>query len=83
MPRLILFSLEVLLPPVVEEARSLEARYGKPIPVIAGGGWPVDLSRYDGTIDMYVDYVRVYDRVGGYGEPAPRGKGRLPYQKKR
>jgi beta-glucanase (GH16 family) len=25
-----------------------------------GGGWPVDLSRYDGTIDMYVDYVRVY-----------------------
>ena len=25
-----------------------------------GGGWPVDLSRYDGVIDMYVDYVRVY-----------------------
>lgn len=25
-----------------------------------GGGWPVDLSRYGGTADMYVDYVRVY-----------------------
>ena len=25
-----------------------------------GGGWPVDLSRYDGRADMYVDYVRVY-----------------------
>ena len=27
-----------------------------------GGGWPVDLSSYDGAIDMYVDYVRVYGR---------------------
>jgi len=27
--------------------------------------------------------VRVYERAGGYGEPVPRGKGRLPYQKKR
>jgi len=25
-----------------------------------GGGWPVDLSRYHGLADMYVDYVRVY-----------------------
>ena len=25
-----------------------------------GGGWPVDLSRYNGTTDMYVDYIRVY-----------------------
>ena len=25
-----------------------------------GGGWPVDLSRYNGQADMYVDYVRVY-----------------------
>ena len=24
-----------------------------------GGGWPVDLSRYDGLADMYIDYVRV------------------------
>jgi hypothetical protein len=27
-----------------------------------GGGWPVDLSRYNGTADMYLDYVRVYQQ---------------------
>jgi hypothetical protein len=25
-----------------------------------GGGWKVDLSRYNGMVDMYVDFVRVY-----------------------
>jgi hypothetical protein len=25
-----------------------------------GGGWPVDLSRYHGLADMYVDFIRVY-----------------------
>jgi hypothetical protein len=25
-----------------------------------GGGWPVDLSRYAGLADMYIDYIRVY-----------------------
>ncbi|QVL33586.1 family 16 glycosylhydrolase [Telmatocola sphagniphila] len=25
-----------------------------------GGGWPVDLSRYNGLADMYIDYIRVY-----------------------
>jgi beta-glucanase (GH16 family) len=30
------------------------------INLATGGGWPTDLSRYNGTIDMYVDYVRVY-----------------------
>jgi hypothetical protein len=25
-----------------------------------GGGWPVDLSRYNGLADMYIDFVRVY-----------------------
>lgn len=30
------------------------------INLATGGGWPVDLSRYDGIADMYVDYVRVY-----------------------
>lgn len=30
------------------------------INLATGGGWPVDLSRYNGMIDMYVDYVRVY-----------------------
>jgi hypothetical protein len=30
------------------------------IKLATGGGWPVDLSRYHGMADMYVDYVRVY-----------------------
>jgi beta-glucanase (GH16 family) len=30
------------------------------INLATGGGWPVDLSRYDGRADMYVDYVRVF-----------------------
>ena len=30
-------------------------------------------------IEMVVDYVRVYDRVTGYGLPVPRGEGRLPF----
>jgi beta-glucanase (GH16 family) len=28
--------------------------------------------------EMVVDYVRVYDKVGGYGVPQPRGEGNLP-----
>lgn len=32
------------------------------IDLATGGGWPVDLSRYGGTTDMYVDYVRVYQQ---------------------
>ncbi|HET6251993.1 MAG TPA: hypothetical protein VFE47_30185 [Tepidisphaeraceae bacterium] len=31
------------------------------INLATGGGWPVDLSRYDGVADMYVDYVRVFE----------------------
>ncbi len=31
-----------------------------PMNLATGGGWPVDLSRYNGVADMYVDYVRVY-----------------------
>jgi Glycosyl hydrolases family 16 len=30
------------------------------INLATGGGWPVNLSPYDGQVDMYVDYVRVY-----------------------
>ena len=30
------------------------------INLATGGGWPVNLSRYDGKADMYVDFVRVY-----------------------
>ena len=31
--------------------------------------------------EMVVDYVRVYDRVGGYGKVRPRGEGKLPFAK--
>jgi beta-glucanase (GH16 family) len=33
------------------------------INLATGGGWPVDLSRYNGVADMYVDYVRVYSEA--------------------
>jgi uncharacterized protein YozE (UPF0346 family) len=33
------------------------------INLATGGGWPVDLSRYHGLADMYVDYVRVYQQT--------------------
>lgn len=39
------------------------------INLATGGGWPVDLSRYGGIADMYVDYVRVYG-----SNPADLGK---------
>jgi len=29
---------------------------------VGGNGWLMDLSRYDGLADMYVDYVRVYQQ---------------------
>ncbi len=32
-------------------------------------------------VEMLVDYVRVYDKVGGYGDPKPRGEGKLPFAK--
>ena len=32
-------------------------------------------------VEMLVDYVRVYDKIGGYGEPKPRGDGKLPFAK--
>jgi beta-glucanase (GH16 family) len=52
--------------------------------VAVGGNFPgVPNAATRFPAELVVDYVRVYDRVGGYGKPAPRGKGRLPYQKKR
>ena len=33
--------------------------------------------------ELVVDYVRVYDKVGGYGETKPRGKGKLPWRKRK
>ena len=32
--------------------------------------------------ELVVDYVRVYDKVGGYGETKPRAPGKLPWHKK-
>lgn len=31
--------------------------------------------------EMIVDYVRAYEKVGGYGKTRPRGEGRLPFDK--
>ena len=50
--------------------------------VAVGGnfpGVPNDETRF--PAELVVDYVRVYDKVGGYGDAKPRGKGRLPWQK--
>lgn len=48
--------------------------------VAVGGGFP---GKPDATTafpaEMVVDYVRVYEKTGGYGKPAPRGTGRLPF----
>ncbi len=32
-------------------------------------------------VEMVIDYVRVYDKVGGYGNAKPRGEGKLPFAK--
>ena len=32
--------------------------------------------------ELVVDYVRVYDKVGGYGELKPRAQGKFPWHKK-
>ena len=51
----------------IEVARHKTARLSGREPICfyinlaTGGGWPVDLSRYDGIADMYVDYVCVYE----------------------
>ncbi len=42
------------------------------INLATGGGWPVDLSRYNGLADMYIDYVRVYSANPGDIERAKK-----------
>ncbi|MCE9565552.1 MAG: glycoside hydrolase family 16 protein [Planctomycetes bacterium] len=32
-------------------------------------------------VEMVLDYIRVYDKVGGYGKAKPRGEGKLPFAK--
>ena len=52
--------------------------------VAVGGNFPgAPNAATQFPAEMLVDYVRVYEKTGGYGEIAPRGKGRFPYQKKR
>lgn len=51
--------------------------------VAVGGnfpGAPNDATKF--PAELVVDYVRVYDRAGGYGKPKPIGKGKFPWQKK-
>lgn len=50
--------------------------------VAVGGnfvGPPDESTKF--PVEMLVDYVRVYDKPGGYGEPKPRGAGQLPFEK--
>ena len=48
--------------------------------VAVGGKFPGNPDKTTTfPVEMVVDYVRVYDRVGGYGKPKPRGEGRLPF----
>jgi hypothetical protein len=50
--------------------------------VAVGGNFP---GKPDKTttfpVEMVVDYVRVYEKVGGYDKPKERGKGNLPFAK--
>jgi hypothetical protein len=51
--------------------------------VAVGGNFPgAPNEQTHFPAEMVVDYVRVYDKAGGYGAPKPRGKGRFPWQKK-
>ena len=52
--------------------------------VAVGGNFPgVPDAHTRFPAELVVDYVRVYDKVGGYGPAKPRGKGRFPWQKQR
>lgn len=50
--------------------------------VAVGGKFPGNPDKTTKfPVEMVVDYVRVYDKVGGYGETKPRGEGKLPFSK--
>ncbi len=52
--------------------------------VAVGGDFPgVPTPETQFPAELVVDYVRVYDKVGGYGEAKPIGAGRFPWQKQR
>ena len=49
--------------------------------VAVGGNFPgVPSPQTQFPAELVVDYVRVYERVGGYGPPPPIGQGRFPWQ---
>jgi len=51
--------------------------------VAVGGDFPgVPNAATQFPADLQVNYVRVYERVGGYGPPKPIGPGQFPWQKK-
>lgn len=52
--------------------------------VAVGGNFPgVPNEQTQFPAELVIDYVRVYDKVGGYSAVKPRGNGLLPFQKKR
>ncbi len=52
--------------------------------VAVGGNFPgVPSPETLFPAELMVDYVRVYDKVGGYGETRPIGKARFPWQKEK
>jgi hypothetical protein len=49
--------------------------------VAVGGNFPgVPNANTKFPAELVVDYVRVYDKVGGYGPVQPRGPGVMPWQ---
>ena len=51
--------------------------------VAVGGNFPgLPNAATQFPAELVVDYVRVYDKAGGYGTPRPRAKGILPWHKK-
>ncbi len=60
------------------------APFDKPFFIImnlaVGGDYPGNPDKTSKfPVEMLVDYVRVYDKEGGYGDPLPRGKPKLPF----
>ena len=50
--------------------------------VAVGGNFPgVPDASTQFPAELVVDYVRVYDKVGGYGPAQPRGQGVFPFEK--
>jgi beta-glucanase (GH16 family) len=50
--------------------------------VAVGGKFPGNPDKSTAfPAEMSVDYVRVYEKVGGYETTKPRGEGKLPFGK--